>query len=113
MRWTAIPSDTRGLTGARRIGVRHRAQGSQCRRASAATPSSEDAVLQRRFAIPCVLLFILACAPGAHRAAPSGTVAHVVPAEAVVDTGRLAGAAYRVEVPRGWSGGLVVYAHGY
>ena len=70
-------------------------------------------MLQRRFAIPCVLLFILACAPGAHRAAPSGTVAHVVPADAVVDTGRLAGAAYRVDVPRDWSGGLVVYAHGY
>lgn len=70
-------------------------------------------MLQRRFAIPCVLLCILACAPGAHRAAPSGTVAHVVPAAAVVDTGRLAGAGYRVDVPRQWSGGLVVYAHGY
>jgi pimeloyl-ACP methyl ester carboxylesterase len=31
----------------------------------------------------------------------------------VVDTGRLGGAAYRVDIPRGWSGTLVLYAHGY
>jgi pimeloyl-ACP methyl ester carboxylesterase len=31
----------------------------------------------------------------------------------VVDTGRLDGAAYRVDIPRGWSGTLVLLAHGY
>jgi alpha-beta hydrolase superfamily lysophospholipase len=33
--------------------------------------------------------------------------------EAVVDTGTIAGAPYRVEIPAGWNGGLVMYAHGY
>lgn len=33
--------------------------------------------------------------------------------EAVVDTGTLGGAPYRIEIPAGWNGGLVMYAHGY
>jgi alpha-beta hydrolase superfamily lysophospholipase len=31
----------------------------------------------------------------------------------VVDTGTLDGAQYRIEIPAGWNGGLVMYAHGY
>jgi pimeloyl-ACP methyl ester carboxylesterase len=34
-------------------------------------------------------------------------------AGAVVDTGRIDGAPYRIEIPEGWRGGLVMYAHGY
>jgi pimeloyl-ACP methyl ester carboxylesterase len=33
--------------------------------------------------------------------------------ETVVDTGTLNGAPYRIEIPAGWNGGLVMYAHGY
>jgi alpha-beta hydrolase superfamily lysophospholipase len=33
--------------------------------------------------------------------------------ETVVDTGTIAGAPYRIEIPAGWNGGLVMYAHGY
>ena len=32
---------------------------------------------------------------------------------AVVDTGTIGGAPYRIDIPAGWSGGLVMYAHGY
>jgi alpha-beta hydrolase superfamily lysophospholipase len=35
------------------------------------------------------------------------------PREAVVDTGTLNGARYRIEIPADWNGGLVMYAHGY
>ena len=30
-----------------------------------------------------------------------------------VETGSLAGAAYRIEIPANWNRGLVVFAHGY
>ena len=33
--------------------------------------------------------------------------------QTVVDTGAIAGAPYRIEIPAGWNGGLVMYAHGY
>jgi alpha-beta hydrolase superfamily lysophospholipase len=33
--------------------------------------------------------------------------------EAVVDSGQLAGATYRIDIPRGWTGALMMYAHGY
>ncbi|HEX6912382.1 MAG TPA: hypothetical protein VF142_18400 [Longimicrobium sp.] len=33
--------------------------------------------------------------------------------QAVADTGTLGGAPYRIDIPAGWNGGLVMYAHGY
>jgi alpha-beta hydrolase superfamily lysophospholipase len=33
--------------------------------------------------------------------------------QAVVDTGTIAGAPYRIDIPAGWNGGLVMYTHGY
>jgi alpha-beta hydrolase superfamily lysophospholipase len=33
--------------------------------------------------------------------------------QTVVDTGTIAGAPYRIEIPAGWNGGLVMYTHGY
>lgn len=57
-----------------------------------------------------LLLASAACASaGAARPAlvrPSST-------EAVVDTGTLGGAPYRIDIPAGWNGSLVMYAHGY
>ena len=35
------------------------------------------------------------------------------PIQAVVDTGTIAGAPYRIDIPAGWNGGLVMYTHGY
>ncbi len=32
---------------------------------------------------------------------------------AVVDTGTIDGAPYRIDIPAGWNGGLVMYTHGY
>ena len=51
---------------------------------------------------------VAACAPASRAAAP-----RAVPAQVVVDTGTLNGAPYRIEIPAGWNGGLVMYAHGY
>ncbi len=35
------------------------------------------------------------------------------PASAISRTGTYEGGRYRIEVPAGWNGGLVIYAHGY
>jgi hypothetical protein len=40
-------------------------------------------------------------------------IARTAAAAAVVDTGTLNGAQYRIEIPAGWNGGLVMFAHGY
>lgn len=48
-----------------------------------------------------------ACASAAPRAVPSRFV------ETVTDTGTIAGAPYRIDIPAGWNGGLVMYTHGY
>lgn len=59
---------------------------------------------------------LLAASAACASAAPgpaSPRPAPVRPAEAVVDTGTLNGAPYRIEIPAGWNGGLVMYAHGY
>jgi pimeloyl-ACP methyl ester carboxylesterase len=55
---------------------------------------------------------LAACAPANLResAAPPTAVA---PAQAIVDTGELEGAAYRIDIPANWNGQLVVNAHGY
>jgi alpha-beta hydrolase superfamily lysophospholipase len=61
-----------------------------------------------------LLVSVLACAPRAPRMAPTASeAARRPPSAAVVDTGHLGGAAYRIDIPRGWTGGLVLYAHGY
>jgi len=55
---------------------------------------------------------LAACAPASLReAAPPPTA--VAPAQAIVDTGELDGAAYRIDIPANWNGELVVNAHGY
>ena len=49
------------------------------------------------------------CASASPRpAAVSGRFTHPV-----VDTGTIAGAPYRIDIPAGWNGGLVMYTHGY
>jgi len=54
----------------------------------------------------------------AHPAAPaSATTADAAPAEPVVpvqtETGTIDGASYRIDVPKNWNHGLVLYFHGY
>lgn len=56
-----------------------------------------------------VLVLAAGCAP----AASTPQIARPASAEVVVDTGTLNGAPYRIEIPAGWNGGLVMYAHGY
>ncbi|HEX6040147.1 hypothetical protein [Longimicrobium sp.] len=63
-----------------------------------------------RLIAAAVLLLSAARAPSAS-AQPATT--RPSSAEAVVDTGTLNGAQYRIEIPAGWNGGLVMYAHGY
>ena len=58
-------------------------------------------------AAPFALAICLGSAP-ALRAQP----APAAPA-AVIDTGEINGAAYRIEIPANWNRGLVMYAHGY
>ena len=48
-----------------------------------------------------------ACASATPRAVPARFT------QTVVDTGTIAGAPYRIEIPAGWNGGLVMYTHGY
>ncbi|HEX2077974.1 MAG TPA: hypothetical protein VHG08_09700 [Longimicrobium sp.] len=62
---------------------------------------------------PLVLLLALAAAGCASVPAAPSAPRPARPAEAVVDTGTIAGAPYRIEIPAGWHGGLVMYAHGY
>lgn len=59
--------------------------------------------------LPALTALLAACAS-------SSSPPPAVPArftQAVVDTGTLGGAPYRIEIPAGWNGGLVMYAHGY
>ncbi|HEX5869460.1 MAG TPA: hypothetical protein VFY65_03530 [Longimicrobium sp.] len=48
-----------------------------------------------------------ACASAPPAAVPAGLT------HPVADTGTIDGAPYRIEIPAGWNGGLVMYAHGY
>jgi hypothetical protein len=43
----------------------------------------------------------------------SGSPPHATAQPASVETGTLAGAAYRIDIPANWNHGLVVYFHGY
>lgn len=60
---------------------------------------------------PHRLLFVLtlcaACASAPRAAGPSRFT------QPVTDTGSIAGAPYRIDIPAGWNGGLVMYTHGY
>ena len=61
-----------------------------------------------------LLIASAACASAAPRPSPvSNRASRPASAQAVVDTGTLNGAPYRIEIPAGWNGGLVMYAHGY
>ncbi|HEX6369052.1 MAG TPA: hypothetical protein VF006_08965 [Longimicrobium sp.] len=62
----------------------------------------------RPYRLPFALTALCAaCASTSPAAVPSRF------AQEVVDTGTIAGAPYRIEIPAGWNGGLVMYAHGY
>lgn len=43
----------------------------------------------------------------------SGAVAAERPDKAVTEEGEINGAKFRIDIPEGWNGGLVMYAHGY
>jgi pimeloyl-ACP methyl ester carboxylesterase len=63
-------------------------------------------------------LLLLVSAGCASHASPPPSSARPAPVrltsgQAVVDTGTVEGAQYRIEIPAGWNGGLVMYAHGY
>lgn len=59
-----------------------------------------------------IAALVAACTPhGALR--PSAAPAPVAPAQAVVETGELEGAQYRIDLPANWNGELIVNAHGY
>jgi len=62
-----------------------------------------------RHATAALLLLCAGCAPSAS----SRPASRPPSGEAVVDTGTLNGARYRIDIPAGWNGGLVMYAHGY
>lgn len=55
---------------------------------------------------------LAACAPAGVRA-PVVAAVPVAPAEAVVETGDLENAPYRIDIPANWNGELVVNARGY
>ncbi|MDE1156005.1 MAG: alpha/beta hydrolase [Acidobacteriaceae bacterium] len=60
---------------------------------------------------------LLLCAlllPGLYSQAQKPTTSQVLhTAQGLVETGVLDGAAYRIDIPGGWNGGLVMYYHGY
>ena len=58
---------------------------------------------------------LAACSPAQVRESspPTTPTKPVAPAQAIVDTGELEGAAYRIDIPANWNGELVVNAHGY
>ncbi|HVH13548.1 MAG TPA: hypothetical protein VM759_10870, partial [Longimicrobium sp.] len=62
---------------------------------------------------PLAAVLLLASAACASAGAAGPAPVRLPSAEAVVDTGMLGGAPYRIDIPAGWNGGLVMYAHGY
>lgn len=69
----------------------------------------------RWFAIALPAVLLAACATDGARSPSTATVpaAQVARTGPVVDTGTLDGAPYRIDIPAGWNGELVVNAHGY
>jgi alpha-beta hydrolase superfamily lysophospholipase len=70
-----------------------------------------------RLLAAALILLCAGCTPSLSSRAAASRISAPVPrppsAEAVVDTGTLDGAPYRIDIPAGWNGGLVMYAHGY
>jgi hypothetical protein len=62
---------------------------------------------------PHHLLAALALLAAAGCAYPHAPPRDRIEPRAVVDTGTLNGAPYRIDIPEAWNGGLVVYTHGY
>ncbi|MBW3570773.1 MAG: prolyl oligopeptidase family serine peptidase [Gemmatimonadetes bacterium] len=58
-----------------------------------------------------LLFALLALSAGCASAPPAVSTSRA--AQAVTDSGTVAGAPYRIDIPAGWNGGLVMYAHGY
>ena len=67
----------------------------------------------RHLALAVSLAVAAGCAssPAAPEATSSASAA--VPVAATVDVGDIAGAPYRIDIPAGWQGDLLVYARGY
>ena len=67
----------------------------------------------RHLALAVSLAFAVGCAssPDTAPAAAAGPMA--APVEAKHEAGEIAGAAYRIDIPAGWQGDLLVYARGY
>jgi alpha-beta hydrolase superfamily lysophospholipase len=63
------------------------------------------------------LLLLVSAGCASHASPPPSSTrpapVRLASTETVVDTGTLEGAQYRIEIPAGWNGGLVMYAHGY
>ena len=66
----------------------------------------------RHLALALSLALGAGCA-SAPVAPPAAPPAQAAAKAAVVDVGELAGAGYRIDIPEGWQGDLVVYARGY
>jgi pimeloyl-ACP methyl ester carboxylesterase len=67
----------------------------------------------RHLALAIALAAAVGCAsspPAPSAASPAPAAA---PVAAAVDVGEIAGAPYRIEIPAGWQGDLLVYARGY
>jgi alpha-beta hydrolase superfamily lysophospholipase len=64
--------------------------------------------MRRHLLLVALPALCAACAPASPPAAVPSPFT-----QTVVDTGTIAGAPYRIEIPAGWNGGLVMYAHGY
>jgi len=67
--------------------------------------------LSTLLAIATVALFVACASNGARTPVPAPT--QVPRAQAVVETGEIEGALYRIDIPVDWNGELVVDAHGY
>lgn len=70
---------------------------------------------RRTFLAPLAIataVLLGACAPDGVRT-PATVPAVVAPAQAIVDTGEIDGAQYRIDIPANWNGELVMNAHGY
>jgi pimeloyl-ACP methyl ester carboxylesterase len=67
----------------------------------------QDPEVPSMHAIRLLLVAMVLCSAGAKGDPPSG------PATAVLETGTLEGAAYRIDIPATWNHDLVVYYHGY
>src|SRR5262245_20642852 len=54
-----------------------------------------------------------ACAPRAPGVPPPAAPRRAAPTAPATVIGEIGGAPYRIDVPAGWNGGLVMFCHGY